>query len=283
MRFGVIADVHANLHALDAALAFLADQDVEAYLCAGDLVGYGPFPNECVRRVRDLPGRLRRRQSRPDRPRPPQRRALRAAGPGRASAGPARVLDADDTRVPRRAPARRERGRGRACAMAPSPTPGVRADRRASRGVPERHPARGPGRRRPDPGAHASPDGLRRAQRVAAARIDGLASAFLPGEAIVLNPGAVGQSRAPRCPSPRRGPRHDGAGGDLPCHPLRRRRLSPRPAGPRPAAAVLSTCPGRAGTMSPPRCEARVRRLADAAASPVMSGSGGRAPGGPRA
>ena len=57
MRFAVIADVHANLHALDAALAFVSDQDVDAYLCAGDLVGYGPFPNECVRRVRELPGR----------------------------------------------------------------------------------------------------------------------------------------------------------------------------------------------------------------------------------
>jgi predicted phosphodiesterase len=57
MRYGVIADVHANLHALDAALAFLAGENVDAYLCAGDLVGYGPFPNECVRRVRDLPGR----------------------------------------------------------------------------------------------------------------------------------------------------------------------------------------------------------------------------------
>jgi predicted phosphodiesterase len=56
MRYGVIADVHANLHALDAALAFLASQEVDEYLCAGDLVGYGPFPNECVRRVRDLGG-----------------------------------------------------------------------------------------------------------------------------------------------------------------------------------------------------------------------------------
>jgi predicted phosphodiesterase len=56
MRYGVIADVHANLHALDAALAFLSSQDVDGYLCAGDLVGYGPFPNECVHRVRDLPG-----------------------------------------------------------------------------------------------------------------------------------------------------------------------------------------------------------------------------------
>jgi predicted phosphodiesterase len=56
MRFAVIADVHANLHALDAALDFLSDQDVDAYLCAGDLVGYGPFPNESVGRVRNLPG-----------------------------------------------------------------------------------------------------------------------------------------------------------------------------------------------------------------------------------
>lgn len=56
MRFGVIADVHANAHALDAALTFLSTQDVERYLCVGDLVGYGPMPNECVRRVLRLPG-----------------------------------------------------------------------------------------------------------------------------------------------------------------------------------------------------------------------------------
>jgi predicted phosphodiesterase len=56
MRLGVIADVHANLHALDAALAFLSAQDVDGYLCAGDLVGYGPFPNECARRVAALGG-----------------------------------------------------------------------------------------------------------------------------------------------------------------------------------------------------------------------------------
>jgi predicted phosphodiesterase len=54
MRLGVIADVHGNLHALDATLAFLAAQDVDGYVCAGDLVGYGPFPNECTRRVAAL-------------------------------------------------------------------------------------------------------------------------------------------------------------------------------------------------------------------------------------
>jgi predicted phosphodiesterase len=56
MRYGVISDVHANLHALDAALALLATQELDGYLCAGDLVGYGPLPNECVRRVLELPG-----------------------------------------------------------------------------------------------------------------------------------------------------------------------------------------------------------------------------------
>ena len=56
MRYGVIADIHANAHALDAALEFLASQHVDRYLCAGDLVGYGPAPNECVRRVLALPG-----------------------------------------------------------------------------------------------------------------------------------------------------------------------------------------------------------------------------------
>jgi predicted phosphodiesterase len=56
MRYGVIADVHANLHALEAALSFLATEEVDEHLCAGDLVGYGPLPNESVRRVMALSG-----------------------------------------------------------------------------------------------------------------------------------------------------------------------------------------------------------------------------------
>jgi predicted phosphodiesterase len=54
MRVGVFADVHANLHALEATLRFFAGQELDGYVCAGDLVGYGPFPNECVRRVAAL-------------------------------------------------------------------------------------------------------------------------------------------------------------------------------------------------------------------------------------
>jgi predicted phosphodiesterase len=48
MRFGVISDVHGNLSALEAALAELRRAGVDQVLCAGDLVGYGPLPNECV-------------------------------------------------------------------------------------------------------------------------------------------------------------------------------------------------------------------------------------------
>jgi diadenosine tetraphosphatase ApaH/serine/threonine PP2A family protein phosphatase len=52
MRVLVISDVHANLDALDAVLD---DAGMfEAVWCLGDLVGYGPDPNECVNRVREF-------------------------------------------------------------------------------------------------------------------------------------------------------------------------------------------------------------------------------------
>ena len=51
MRLGVIADVHANLHALDAVLEHLSGQGVDRIVCLGDLVGYGPRPNEVIARI----------------------------------------------------------------------------------------------------------------------------------------------------------------------------------------------------------------------------------------
>jgi putative phosphoesterase len=54
MKVGVLADVHANLPALEAALSALRERGAEAWICAGDLVGYGPHPNECVARVAEL-------------------------------------------------------------------------------------------------------------------------------------------------------------------------------------------------------------------------------------
>jgi predicted phosphodiesterase len=54
MRYGVLSDVHGNLHALHAVLDVLLREDIDAYLCLGDTVGYGPFPNECVAVVAGL-------------------------------------------------------------------------------------------------------------------------------------------------------------------------------------------------------------------------------------
>jgi diadenosine tetraphosphatase ApaH/serine/threonine PP2A family protein phosphatase len=49
MRVLVISDVHSNLAALDAVLADAGSWDVIWSL--GDIVGYGPEPNECIARL----------------------------------------------------------------------------------------------------------------------------------------------------------------------------------------------------------------------------------------
>jgi predicted phosphodiesterase len=53
MRFLVLSDIHANLTALDAALA-AAEGRWERILCLGDVVDYGPDPNEVTERVKAL-------------------------------------------------------------------------------------------------------------------------------------------------------------------------------------------------------------------------------------
>jgi predicted phosphodiesterase len=47
MRAAVISDIHANLHALEAVLAAIDADAPDELWCLGDLVGYGPRPNEC--------------------------------------------------------------------------------------------------------------------------------------------------------------------------------------------------------------------------------------------
>ncbi len=54
MRYALISDVHANLHALDAVLADVDRRaDADAVYHLGDLVGYSAFPNEVVARLRE--------------------------------------------------------------------------------------------------------------------------------------------------------------------------------------------------------------------------------------
>ena len=56
MRILVISDIHANLTALEAVLSQAAGE-WDYVWCLGDVVGYGPDPNECMDRLRELPHR----------------------------------------------------------------------------------------------------------------------------------------------------------------------------------------------------------------------------------
>lgn len=53
MRYAIISDIHANLAAFQAVLDDL--DTVDRIWCLGDVVGYGPDPNECVDLLRGLP------------------------------------------------------------------------------------------------------------------------------------------------------------------------------------------------------------------------------------
>jgi putative phosphoesterase len=52
-RVAVVTDIHANLPALEAALEAIESIGVDAVYCGGDLVGYGPYPNEVCSLVED--------------------------------------------------------------------------------------------------------------------------------------------------------------------------------------------------------------------------------------
>lgn len=58
MRLAVLSDIHSNLVALDAVLADLATLPAvdEIWVC-GDIVGYGPQPNEVIDRLRERDAR----------------------------------------------------------------------------------------------------------------------------------------------------------------------------------------------------------------------------------
>jgi predicted phosphodiesterase len=53
MKYLILSDIHANLTALEAVLADAGEYD--AVWVLGDIVGYGPDPNQCIERVKSLP------------------------------------------------------------------------------------------------------------------------------------------------------------------------------------------------------------------------------------
>ena len=51
MRYIIISDIHGNLEALESVIESFSGSDEKEILCAGDIVGYGADPEECVDRV----------------------------------------------------------------------------------------------------------------------------------------------------------------------------------------------------------------------------------------
>jgi predicted phosphodiesterase len=54
LRYGILSDIHGNLEALQASLKSLEREQIDAYICLGDTVGYGANPEECSQIVRQL-------------------------------------------------------------------------------------------------------------------------------------------------------------------------------------------------------------------------------------
>lgn len=52
-RFGVMADVHANLQALETVLEHFESEGIREIWCLGDVAGYGGEPEACVELVRE--------------------------------------------------------------------------------------------------------------------------------------------------------------------------------------------------------------------------------------
>lgn len=52
MRLAILADVHANIFALEEVLKDIETQNVDQTICVGDLVGYATYPNEVIDLIR---------------------------------------------------------------------------------------------------------------------------------------------------------------------------------------------------------------------------------------
>lgn len=52
MRIAIISDIHSNLAALERVFSFLDSKKIDEIFCLGDLVGYGPSPNECIEMIK---------------------------------------------------------------------------------------------------------------------------------------------------------------------------------------------------------------------------------------
>ena len=54
MKYAIIADIHANLEALEVVLKDAKEQHCTHYACLGDVVGYNANPKECLDIIREM-------------------------------------------------------------------------------------------------------------------------------------------------------------------------------------------------------------------------------------
>ena len=54
MKYAIISDIHSNIPAFQAVAKDIEKRGIELVLCAGDVVGYGPHPNEAVEMLREM-------------------------------------------------------------------------------------------------------------------------------------------------------------------------------------------------------------------------------------
>ena len=58
MKVAVLADIHANLEALEAVLIAAENERVDRILCLGDIIGYGPDPLGCIYRLKEVEAQI---------------------------------------------------------------------------------------------------------------------------------------------------------------------------------------------------------------------------------
>ena len=58
MKYGILGDIHANLSALEGALALFDQAGVDMVVSVGDVVGYGAAPRECIHLLRQRDARV---------------------------------------------------------------------------------------------------------------------------------------------------------------------------------------------------------------------------------
>ena len=58
MKIGIITDIHNNVVALEAVLEKFKAEKCDGVICCGDIIGIGPYPEETVSALIEIPNML---------------------------------------------------------------------------------------------------------------------------------------------------------------------------------------------------------------------------------